>query len=128
MQMVKCLTFFSNLDWNGYFDKMEAEFDICSCEIEDADQFPIGFKMRFVEPIMGLSLSNTPWNIVGMGMKLDKSMLRKQGTSRGSSDDHFMFKYINAVIFPILGWTIGVAQDYICFERGTFLNMAYFLR
>ncbi len=120
--------FYENLDWSGFFDKMEAEFDICSCQIEDTTQYPIGFKMRYVEPIMGLSISSTPWHIVGMDLKLDKSMLRKQGTSRGDSDadDHFMFKHINSVIFPILGWTIGVAQDYICFERGTFLNMAYF--
>lgn len=120
--------FYKNLDWSGFFDKMKGEFDICSCEIENVNQNAVGVKLRYVEPIMGLSLSNTPWNIVGMGMKMDNSIKRKQGTSRGDSDEDnsFMFKYINAVIFPILGWTIGAAQDYMCFERGTFLNMAYF--
>jgi len=120
------LTFVENLDWNGFFDKMEGSFDICSCEIEDTDQFPVGFKLRYVEPIMGISASNIPWHLVGLDIKMDNSMLRKQGTSRGDQKDHFMFKYVNAVIFPILGWTIGVAQDYMCFERGTFLNMVYF--
>lgn len=118
--------FVDNLDWSGYFDKTELDFDICSCEIEDTKQYPIGFKMRYVEPIMAINLSNTPWNLVGMGLKMDKSMFRKQGTSRGSGKDHFMFKYVNSIIFPVLGWTIGMAQDYVCFERGTFLNMAYF--
>jgi len=118
--------FVTNLDWSGFFDKMEADFDICSCQIEDTNQFPIGFKMRYVEPIMGISLSNTPWNIVGMGLKLDKSMMRKQGHSRGNHEDNFMFKYSEGIIFPILGWTIGLSLDYMCFERGTFLNMAYF--
>lgn len=118
--------FYENLDWNFFADKMEAEFDICSCEIEGSNQTPVGFKMRFVEPIMGVSVSNTPWNIVGMGIRMDESLWRKQGHSRGDLKDDFGFKHINAVIFPILGWTIGMAQDYICFERGTFLNMAYF--
>jgi len=120
-------TFYENLDWQFFFDKFRVDAEICACDIEDSTQTPIGFKMRFAEPIMAINSSNTPLNLVGLGIKLDKSLSRRQGYSR-SGKDGAGFRYTDILIFPILGWTLGLVQDEVCFERGTFLSMGYLSR
>jgi conjugal transfer pilus assembly protein TraU len=116
--------FYENLDWQFFFDKLKFKFELCSCDIEDTGELAAGFKMRMVEPIGFLETSNTPWDFVGLGMKEDKSFLRKQGVSR-DTDSAGNFKHAHFIIFPPLGWTIGLVQDYICFERGNIFNLAY---
>jgi len=114
--------FWSNLDWSFFFDKLKMDFDLCTCPIENSSQMIAGFKMTIVEPIGAVEVSNTPWNFVGLGLKLDKSITRKQGNSR--SEDG-IFRYTHFIIFPPLGMTFGLIQDFICFERGNIFNFAF---
>ena len=116
--------FYNNLDWSFFFDKLEFKFDVCQCDIEDMGEFAAGFKVKMVEPIGFVETSNTPWHFVGLGIKMDKSFLRKQGISR-DADNNMNFRHAHFVIFPPLGWSIGLVQDYLCFERGGIFNLAY---
>lgn len=116
--------FYENLDWSFFFDKLKFKFDVCHCSLKNTGAFAAGFKMEMVEPIGFIETSNTPWDFVGLGLKMDKSFLRKQGMSR-DTENGMNFRFAHFVIFPPLGWSIGLVQDYICFERGTIFNLAY---
>ena len=116
--------FYENLDWSFFFDKFDMKFEVCHCNIKDTGKFPAGFKVKIVEPIGYIETSNIPWHFVGLGIKMDKSFLRKQGTSRDTKTG-INFRHAHFVIFPPLGWSIGLMQDYICFERGNIFNLAY---
>lgn len=116
--------FYENLDWSFFFDKLEFKFDVCQCDLEDMGELAAGFKMQMVEPIGFIETTNTPWHFVGLGIKMDKSFRRKQGTSRDTSTG-INFRHAHFIIFPPLGWSIGLVQDYVCFERGNIFNMAY---
>ncbi|WP_457748588.1 TraU family protein [Sulfurimonas sp.] len=116
--------FYKNLDWSFFFDELKVDFDICACEVEDANQWPAGFKAHMVEPIGFIEGTNAPWHFPGLGLTLDKSFLRKQGVSR-DTEQAGNFKYTHFILFPVLGWTIGLIQDFWCFERGTLFNLAY---
>jgi len=122
--MAPVFHFWDNLDWSFFFDKMKLDFDLCTCLIKNSSQNIAGFKMTIVEPIGFIESSNTPWNFVGLGIKLDKSVDRRQGYSRGDEDSG-AFRYVHFVIFPPLGMTFGLMQDFICFERGNIFNFAF---
>lgn len=116
--------FYKNIDWDFFFDKLEVDFDICKCEIENANQWLAGFKTTIVEPIGFVESSNIPWHFVGLDVKSDKSLTRKQGISRDDKSEA-TFRHAHFVIFPILGYTLGLVQDFFCFERANIFNMAY---
>lgn len=116
--------FYKNLDFNFFFDKLEVSFDICKCELENLNQWAAGLKTTIVEPIGMVESSLTPWHFVGLDIKADKSLDRKQGTSR-DKDQSEKFRHAHFIIFPILGYTLGLVQDFFCFERANVFNMAY---
>lgn len=116
--------FWKNLDWKFFFDKFKIDFKLCSCEIKNTHQKPVGFKMSFVEPIGGIDVTNEPWKFVGLGFQLDKNVRRREGKSR-ADEDLSSFRYVHFLIFPPLGMTFGLVQDYICFERGDIFNLAF---
>lgn len=116
--------FYENLDWSFFFDKLDFKFDVCHCDLKDTGHFAAGFKMRMAEPIGFIETSPIPWYFVGLGLKMDKSFFRRNGVTRDDADGGD-FRYAHFVIFPPLGWSIGLMQDYICFERGTIFNLAY---
>jgi hypothetical protein len=109
--------FYKNLDFDFFFDKIEVTFDICKCEIEDLDQWAAGLKSTIVEPIGIIESSLTPWHFIGLDYKADKSLDRKQGTSRSDGN----FRHAHFIIFPVLGYTLGMVQDFFCFERANVL-------
>lgn len=122
-------TFYENFDWTHFFDSFRVDAELCQCDLEDLDtQYPLGFKMRFAEPIGFWNTTNMPLNFEqSLGIQLDTSMTRRQGYTR-SEEDGTGFRYADFIIFPILGWTLGTVQEYVCFERGTFLSMGYLSR
>ncbi|QEH06500.1 TraU family protein [Sulfurospirillum multivorans] len=118
--------FYKNIDYDFFFDKLEVSFDICKCEIETSDQWLAGFKYTLVEPIGFIESSITPMHFVGLDIKTAdaKKLMRKQGTSR-KGDDSTTFRHAHFIIFPVLGYTLGLVQDFFCFERASVFNMAY---
>jgi len=114
--------FYSNLDYDFFFDKIEVTFDICKCKLESSNQWAAGLKTTIVEPIGMIESSLTPWHFIGLDIKLDKSLDRKQGVSRG---DNGSFRHAHFIIFPVLGYTLGLVQDFFCFERANIFNIAY---
>ncbi len=101
--------FYKNLDYDFFFDKLEVSFDICKCEIETTEQWLAGFKYTLVEPIGFIESSITPMHFVGLDIKTAdaKKLNRKQGTSR-KGDDTTTFRHAHFVIFPVLGYTLGL--------------------
>lgn len=118
--------FYKNLDYDFFFDKLDVSFDICRCEIESTDQWLAGFKYTLVEPIGFIESSITPMDFVGLDTKGKEAtdFTRKQGTSR-KGDNETTFRHAHFMIFPVLGYTLGLVQDFFCFERANIFNMAY---
>lgn len=101
--------FYKNLDYDFFFDKLEVSFDICKCEVETSDQWLAGFKYTLVEPIGFIESSITPMHFVGLDIKTAdaKNLNRKQGTPR-KGDDTTTLRHAHFVIFPVLGYTLGL--------------------
>ncbi|MFX4240183.1 TraU family protein [Aliarcobacter butzleri] len=112
--------FISNLDWEYFADGTVFSLDLCECEILE-DGRGAGFKMSIVEPIGIIETTNTPWNIVALNIKFEKSVGRKQGNSRSNGENR---RYTHFVAFPVMA-ALNLVQDYICFERVSFTSFLY---
>lgn len=113
---------FSRIPWDYMADKTEFTFDLCTCDIADGGN-GAGFRARLAEPVGVIETTNTPWNIVSLGAKLDKSPKRKQGVSRGQDEGEFR-RYLHTIAFAPLG-VLNFAQDAVCFERLTGASFLY---
>ncbi len=109
--------FIKNVDWEFFADNTKFTLDLCQCDIFE-DGKGAGFKISIVEPIGIIETTNTPWNIVALGTKFEKSVGRKQGNSR---DDGHNKRYTHFVAFPVMA-ALNFVQDYICFERVSFTS------
>ncbi|AXH16395.1 hypothetical protein CP985_03355 [Malaciobacter mytili LMG 24559] len=114
------LKFMSNIDWHFMGDKTSFSIDLCSCT-NDADIKSAGLKATIAEPVAMLEFTNTPWNIVAIGKKFDKSITRKQGTSRA---DNGYRRYGHFIAFAPLG-LLNFVQDAVCFERMSSFSFLY---
>lgn len=114
------LEFVNNIDWEFFADNTVFSLDLCECEIFDGGN-GAGFKIKFVEPIGMIETTNTPWNIVALGTKFQKSVGRKQGNSRAEGENR---RYTHFVAFPVMA-ALNLLQDYICFERVSFTSFLY---
>ena len=112
--------FIKNVDWEYMADNTVFTLDLCQCDIFE-DGKGAGFKISIVEPIGIIETTNTPWNIVALGTKFEKSVGRKQGNSR---DDGHNKRYTHFVAFPVMA-ALNFVQDYICFERVSFTSFLY---
>lgn len=113
-------TFISDIDWEFFADKTVFSLDLCECEILN-DGKGAGFKMSIVEPIGIVETTNTPWNIVALGTKFEKSVGRKQGNSRADGQNK---RYTHFVAFPVMA-ALNLIQDYVCYERVSFTSFLY---
>ena len=111
--------FMKEVDWEYMGDKTEFSLDVCSCEYDDI--ISAGFKLKFAEPIGAIEFTNTPWNVVSIEKKFDKSLTRKQGSSRNEGDNRRYAHFIAMAPFGLLNFV----QDYICFERFSSLSFLY---
>ncbi|WP_418181230.1 TraU family protein (plasmid) [Aliarcobacter lanthieri] len=114
------MEFIKNVDWEFFADKTKFSLDLCACDIFE-DGKGAGFKLSVAEPIGVIETTNTPWNIVALQTKFQKSVARKQGKSRENGDNK---RYTHFVAFPIMA-ALNFMQDYICFERVSFLSFLY---
>lgn len=112
--------FIKNVDWEFMGDKTRFSLDLCNCDITN-DGKGSGFKVKIVEPIGIIETTNTPWNIVSLEQKFQKSVARKQGKSRADGGNK---RYTHFIAFPVMG-VLNFMQDYICFERVSFLSFMY---
>lgn len=108
------LNFMKTIDWEFMGDKTEFTLDICSCDIGEGGK-GAGLRATIAEPAFAMESTNEPWNLVGLGVSLDKSMNRKRGVSR-NNDDSGMRRYLHTIAFAPLG-LLNFAQDSVCFER-----------
>lgn len=113
---------FKNIDWEYMGDATEFTFDLCKCDFDDSPT-KAGLRAKITEPIGTIEETNTPWNIVSLGMKLDKSPGRKQGTSRADDDEGYR-RYTHVIAFAPLG-VLNFVQDSVCFERMTGASFLY---
>lgn len=114
------LNFFKTVDWSYMGDKTRFSLDLCKCNILDGGQ-GAGFKATIAEPIGMIETTNTPWNVVGIKKKFDKSLTRKQGSSRGDGENR---RYLHFIAFPPLAF-LNFIQDAVCFERFSSLAFLY---
>ena len=66
--------FIKNVDWEFFADNTKFTLDLCQCDIFE-DGKGAGFKISIVEPIGIIETTNTPWNIVALNTKFEKSEL-----------------------------------------------------
>lgn len=112
--------FIKNVDWEFLGDKTRLSVDLCECSILD-DGKGSGFKATIAEPIGIIETTNTPWNIVALDTKFQKSVARKQGNSRSNGQNK---RYTHFVAFPVMA-ALNFVQDYFCFERLSFTSFLY---
>lgn len=114
------MEFMKNVDWEFLGDKTRFSLDFCNCNILE-DGKGSGFKVTIAEPIGIIETTNTPWNIVALGKKFQKTVARKQAKSRNDGENK---RYTHFIAFPIMA-VLNFVQDYICFERVSFLSFLY---
>ncbi len=112
------LNFVKSVDWTFMGDKTEFSLDLCSCTVNKI--LAAGFKAKIAEPIGLIESTNTPWNVVSLGMKFGKKGSLKKGNSNNDSNNR---RYAHFIAFAPLGM-LNFVQDYVCFER---LSSASFL-
>lgn len=118
-----CLNLIKTVDWRYFADELKFDFKACRCKTGDSEiATKAGFMMSLVEPIGALESTNTPWAFPCLGLELDTRVDRSQGTSQNGGDGSGGFKYYHFVIFPIFS-LLNYAQDMICFERVSVLNL-----
>lgn len=114
------VNFVKTVDWSFMGDKTEFSLALCSCPVSEGGN-GAGMRARIAEPITFLEFTNTPWNVVAIEKKFDKSITRKQGSSRGGSRNR---RYAHSIAFAPLG-ALNFIQDTVCFERFTSLSFLY---
>lgn len=120
LHAVPLLEFMKNIDWEFMGDKTRFTLDLCKCDKLDGGR-GAGFKARIAEPIAMIESTNTPWNIVALEEKFEKSVGRKQGNSRDGGQNK---RYTHFISFPIMA-ILNFVQDYVCFERVSFTSFLY---
>lgn len=116
------LNFIETIDWEYMADNTKFTTDLCRCELEESSGgLAVGFKAQIAEPIGLIETTNTPWNVVSIGQKFDKSLTRKQGNSRNQSQTR---RYTHFIAFAPMG-ILNFVQDMVCFERLTSTNFLY---
>jgi len=116
------LNFIETVDWEYMGDNTKFSTDLCSCDVKDSGTGTgAGFRAQIAEPIGLIETTNTPWNVVSIGQKFDKSLTRKQG---GSRHDSLNRRYTHFIAFAPMG-ILNFVQDYVCFERLTSTNFLY---
>lgn len=131
------LDFMNSLDWDIFYDKFKIEIEPCVCENSTSQiagvVIPIGFKASLVEPIMGVSTSNQPGDLVGIDVDLGHDLFDKEGTSRegnaeGSaeaSNETTLFRQINFMTFPFMAMVGFVLPEAICFDKTAEMTTNY---
>lgn len=114
------INFMSTIDWTFMGDKTEFSFDLCQCDF-DGGESAVGMRARIAEPIGLLEFTNTPWNVVSINKKFDRSLGRKQGSSKEDGDNR---RYGHFIAFAPLGF-LNFIQDFVCFERFSSLGFLY---
>lgn len=119
-QNAPLLNFIKTVDWSFMGDKTTFSLDLCNCDITDGGN-GAGLRATIAEPIGIIEFTNTPWNVVAIDKKFDKSIDRKQGSSRNGSNNR---RYGHFIAFAPLG-SLNFIQDTVCFERFTSLSFLY---
>lgn len=114
------LNFIETVDWEYMGDNTKFTTDLCSCSINDGGTSG-GFRAQIAEPIGLIETTNTPWNVVSIGQKFDKSLTRQQGNSRRDSHNR---RYTHFIAFAPMG-ALNFIQDSVCFERLTSTAFLY---
>jgi conjugal transfer pilus assembly protein TraU len=116
------MNFMETVDWEFMGDKTEFTLDLCQCDNGGGD-IGAGLRARLAEPVGTIETTNTPWNIVGLGMKVDESPGRKEGNSRGQDEGEYR-RYTHSIAFAPLG-VLNFVQDAVCFERMSGASFLY---
>lgn len=119
------LNFIKTVDWEFMGDKTEFTLDLCKCDL-GAEGATAGLRARLAEPVFATETTNDPWNIVGLGVRLDKTPGRKRGVSRNSTDgtEDGVRRYLHTIAFAPLG-VLNFVQDSVCFERSSGASFLY---
>lgn len=116
------LNFIETIDWEYMADNTKFTTNLCSCDYKESNGGNgVGLKAQIAEPIGLIETTNTPWNVVSMGQKFDKSLTRKQGNSRKNGNNR---RYTHFISFAPMG-ALNFVQDAVCFERLTSTNFLY---
>lgn len=115
---------FTTIDWAFFADTFEWKVKFCSCEVGDTGLAQAGFELSLYEPIALIDVTATPWNFPSIGLSLDNSLGRKQGTTRESESGATAFRYTHFIVYPIFS-IINLVNDYICFERLSALTFGF---
>lgn len=127
------LDFMNSLDWDIFYDKFKIELEACVCDNSTSNiegvSIPLGFKASLIEPILGVSSSNQPGDLVGLNIDLGHDLFDKEGTSRAGaaneSDESTLFRQINFVTFPFMAMVGFVLPEAICFDKTTEMTSDY---
>lgn len=126
------LDFMNSLDWDIFYDKFKIQIEACVCENSTSQvagvQIPLGFKASLIEPIMGISSSNQPGDLVGINVDLGHDLFDKEGTSREGSEntnETTLFRQINFMTFPFMAMVGFVLPEAICFDKTTEMTSNY---
>jgi len=114
----------STVDWSFFADHFEWKTKICSCEIGNSGLQKAGFEVSFYEPIGLIDVTATPWDYPSIGIKLDRSLGRKQGIARTDSNNLKSFKYTHFIIYPIFS-VLNMITDFVCFEKLSLLSFGF---
>jgi len=112
------------IDWSFFANTFEWHNKICSCKIGDSGLEKAGFELSFYEPIGLIDVTATPWQFPSIGLSLDNSLGRKQGTTRDSESGGSAFRYTHFIIYPIFS-VINMITDFMCFERLSVLSFGW---
>ena len=112
------------IDWSFFGDNFNYTIKLCSCKVGDTGLSKAGFEASFYEPIGLIDVTATPWDFPSIGIKLDKSMGRKQGTVNASNSGSKAFRYTHFIIYPIFA-VLNFVTDYVCFERLSVLTFGF---
>lgn len=112
------------IDWYFFGDNFNYTIKLCSCKIGDSGLTKAGFEASFYEPIGLIDVAATPWDFPSIGIKLQKSMGRKQGDAVASNSTETSFKYTHFIIYPIFA-VLNFVTDYVCFERLSALSFGF---
>lgn len=120
------LDFMNSLDWDIFYDKFKIELEACICDNSTSTiagvAIPLGFKASLIEPILGVSSSNQPGDLVGLNIDLGHDLFDKEGTSREGAEntnETTLFRQINFVTFPFMAMVGFVLPEAICFDKTT---------
>lgn len=126
------LDFMNSLDWDIFYDKFKIELEACICDNSTSAiagiPIPLGFKASLIEPILGVSSSNQPGDLVGLNIDLGHDLFDKEGTSREGAEntnETTLFRQVNFVTFPFMAMVGFVLPEAICFDKTSEMTSDY---